>query len=171
MIIHDSIKRTSYYFLSCIVFFAQCRTMTFDNGAEESGFTFDGWNAAGGTIWVDDLSGSATITKDAGTWDFISFEIGPFVGGNQMRIESNLGDVYDYGDNILQGHTVNWTGISSITFSRLSGSGAAGDHDDLVYSPSVSVGVDNQNSSVQSRIYPNPTTGLITVDRVNDTHQ
>jgi len=140
------------------------QTMTFDNGPVETGFTLDGWDAAGGTIWMGDLAGTATITKDAGTWDFISFEIGPFVGGNQMRIESNLGDVYDYGDNILQSHTVNWTGITSITFSRLSGSGAAGDHDNLVYSPSVSVDIESQTSSIQSRVYPNPTTGAVVID-------
>jgi hypothetical protein len=150
-------------------FFVQGQTMTFDNGALENGFTLSGWNAASGTIWMENLIEPATIMKDAGTWDFISFTIGPFIGGgiNEMRIESNLGDVYDYGDNIVQSHTLNWMGITAVTFSRISGSGVASDHDDIVYTSSLSVGLSDKETTNGLNLYPNPSNGEITIDLGN----
>lgn len=107
--------------------------MTFDSGATEPGFAFDGFNAASGTIWVADLATTATVTKNAGTWDFISFKVGPFVGENMMMVESNLGDSFTYDGNIPATHQLNWYGIQSITFSRISGSGFSNDLDDFEY--------------------------------------
>lgn len=112
----------------------QTYTMTFNNGASEPGFTFNGWSAAGGTIWVANLATTATVTKDVGTWNFISFYVGPYVGANIMKVESDLGDLYTYNTDTPATHTLNWMGITSVTFSRISGGGASADHDNFVYS-------------------------------------
>ena len=113
------------------------QTMTFNNGASEPGFTFNGWSAAAGTIWVANLASTATVTKDVGTWNFISFEVGPFVGANDMRVESDLGDTYDYNTSTAGKHTLLWMGITSVTFSRTSGSGASADHDNFEYTTAI----------------------------------
>ncbi len=121
--------------LAMIVSFSvgYCQTMTFDNGPTESGFTFDGWAGALGTIWVSNLVNPATVTKDAGTWNFISFGVGPFVGANAMQVTSNLGQTYDYSTDTLGLHILNWAGVTTITFARISGSGASADHDNFKY--------------------------------------
>lgn len=109
------------------------QTMTFTNGASEPGFTFNGWSSNLGTIWVANLASTATVNKDVGTWNFISFEVGPFVGANNMQVESDLGDIYLYNTSIAGKHTLLWMGITSATFSRISGSGASADHDNFEY--------------------------------------
>lgn len=113
--------------------FSFCQTMTFDNGAAELGFTFSGWSDAGGTIWHENLANPAIVSKDIGTWNFISFEVGPFVGENMMEVTSDLGDVFAYETSNPAVHTLNWEGVTTITFTRISGSGAAADHDNFNY--------------------------------------
>ncbi len=110
------------------------QTMTFDAGAAETGFSFAGWNAASGTIWVANLATTATITKNTGTWNVVSFYVGPYVGANIMQVQDNLGHTYSYNSATTGTHTLNWTGITSLTFSRVSGSGASADIDNIVYS-------------------------------------
>jgi hypothetical protein len=109
------------------------QTMTFNSGAAETGFTFSGWNAASGTIWVANLATTATITKNTGTWTLVSFHVGPYVGANIMRVEDNLGHSYEYNSATAATYTLNWAGITTLTFSRVSGSGASADIDDIVY--------------------------------------
>ncbi|MDN5215146.1 T9SS type A sorting domain-containing protein [Fulvivirgaceae bacterium BMA12] len=108
--------------------------MTFNSGASESGFSFSGWSALGGAIYVSNLANPARVTKNSGTWNFTSFTVGPFTGANNMRVTSNLGDSYNYNTASAGTHTLNWTGITSVTFTRISGSGASADHDNFVYS-------------------------------------
>ncbi len=117
---------------SHLVCFSQI--MTFSNGASEPGFTFNGWSANNSTIWVANLASNATVTKNVGTWNFISFYVGPFVGANTMQVQSDLGDTYIYSTSTVGQHTLNWTGITTATFSRIGGSGASADHDNFVYS-------------------------------------
>ena len=107
--------------------------MTFDNGAYEPGFTLNGWSWAAGTIWVANLASTATVDVDTGTWNFLNFYVGPFVGSNDMQVVSNLGDTYTYNTSSAGIHTLNWMGITQVTFSRVSGSGASADHDNFVY--------------------------------------
>ena len=125
------------HLILCLFGFASlslhAQVMTFDTGATEAGFTFDGFNSAPGTIWVADLASTATLTKDARLWNFVSFKVGPFLGENMIMVESNLGDSFTYDGNIPATHTLNWSGIQSITFSRISGSGFSNDLDDFVY--------------------------------------
>ena len=84
----------NFIFLSIVLWishFGYGQTMTFTNGASETGFTFTGWSAASGTIWLANLANPATVSKNSGTWDFNSFYVGPFVGSNNMQVTSNLG--------------------------------------------------------------------------------
>ncbi len=111
--------------------------MTFSNGASEPGFTFTGWSAASGTIWVANLASTATVTKDVGTWNFHTFYIGPFVGANIMQVVSDLGDTYTYNTSTPGTHVLDWMGITSVTFSRISGGGASADHDNFEYTVAV----------------------------------
>ena len=113
------------------------QTMTFDNGPSEPGFTFIGWNGTGGTIWLSNLIEPATLSKDNGTWDFISFEVGPFVGENNMQLTSDLGQSYDYITDTAGIHILNWVGVTTVIFTRISGSGASADHDNFKYVLSV----------------------------------
>ncbi|MDN5203596.1 T9SS type A sorting domain-containing protein [Fulvivirgaceae bacterium BMA10] len=110
------------------------QTMTFNSGAAESGFSFSGWASGGGTIWVANLASTASVSKNTGTWNFTSFKVGPFTGSNNMRVTSNLGHSYDYNTGSSGTHTLNWTGVTTVTFRRISGSGASADHDNFVYS-------------------------------------
>ncbi len=123
--------------------------MTFSKGASEPGFTFNGWSSDSSTIWVANLASTATVTKNVSTWNFISFYVGPFVGANTMKMESDLGDIYIYDTDSTGKHFLNWVGITSVTCSRISGSGASADHDDFVY-------------SVDSIICNNPTVPVLT---------
>jgi len=126
-------KRVFLLFLMVCHIIGFSQTMTFSNGASEPGFTFNGWSSDSSTIWVANLASTATVTKDVGTWNFISFVVGPFVGANTMQVESNLGDIYTYNTSTAGKHILVWMGITSVTFSRISGSGASADHDDFIY--------------------------------------
>lgn len=109
------------------------QTMTFNTGATEPGFTFGNWGSGGGTIWVGNLAFAATVTKNTGTWNFISFEVGPFLGINNMQVTSDLGHSYNYSTATAGVHTLNWIGVTTVTFTRTSGSGISADHDNFVY--------------------------------------
>ena len=129
-----SMKKLIPLLLALLTFFQlQAQVMTFDNGAIEPGFSFTGWNSASGTIWVADLASTSMIEKTSGIWNFSSFDVGPFVGENQMLVVSDLGDSLEYDANIDTTYNLNWIGISSVTFSRISGSGASSDIDNIVY--------------------------------------
>lgn len=129
---------------------AHSQTMDFSNGASEPGFTFSGWSAISGAIYMTSLSSPATVTVNSGYWNFESFEVGPFTGNNTMQVTSNLGDSYDYNTDTIGTHILNWTNVTTVTFTRLSGSGASADHDNFSYSitppPSdVVVSIPNDN--------------------------
>lgn len=114
---------------------AQSDTMKFSTSASHPGFTFTSWNwDASGTIFMANLIVPSIIEKDTGTFDLISFDVGPFVGpgGNSIRLTSDMGDTLVYTDGVATTHTVNWTGISSLTFERQAGSAAAADHDNFI---------------------------------------
>ena len=134
------------------------QTMTFSSGPSQSGFTFNGWTGSGGTIWHANLSSPATCSKVTGTWDFISFKVGPFTGSNTYRVTSNLGHSYDYSGSVSQVHMLNWTGITSVSFARISGSGSAADHDDFKFNEVTLNLVENKKPN-ELKIYPNPITG------------
>lgn len=142
-------------FVTIASFVSAQQTMSFSSGANYSGFTFNGWNGSGGTIWHANLSSPASCSKNSGTWDFISFKIGPYTGSNVYRVTSNLGHTYDYSGNTTQVHVLNWTGVTSVSFSRISGSGAASDHDDFVFNETV-LGLSELDSYNEIKIYPNP---------------
>ncbi len=72
--------------LTASYFSANSQIMTFSNGAEEPGFTFNGWSADSSTIWVANLASTATVSAKTGIWNFISFYVGPFVGVNDMQV-------------------------------------------------------------------------------------
>lgn len=144
------------------------QTMTFSSGASEPNFTFNGWTSGGGTIWHANLANPATVTSDvAYSWDFTSFKVGPFLGANTFEVTSNLGDSYSYNGNVAATHTLNWTGVSTVTFTRTSGSGASADHDDFVYSLNL-LSVDNFSLSENVKIFPTINNGKFTLS-YNDT--
>lgn len=113
---------------------AIAQTMTFNGGPTEPGFTLNNWTSAGGTIWHANLATPTTCSVNSGTWNFLSFDVGPFTGANTYEVTSNLGDSYTYSGNTATTHTLNWMGVTTVTFTRISGSGAAADHDNFVYS-------------------------------------
>lgn len=111
---------------------AQQQTMTFASGAAHPGFTFTNWSALNGTIWNANLSADAIITKDVGTFNLISFDVGPFTGANMIQLTSDQLDTLIYDASIVTTHTVNWTGITEIRHTRLSGAAASEDIDNVV---------------------------------------
>lgn len=151
-------KNTLLY-LSLLIFITSFvsaqQTMSFPSGPNHSGFSFSGWNGSGGTIWHSNLSSPASCSKNSGTWDFVSFKVGPYTGSNTYRVTSNLGHTYDYSGNTTQVHTLNWTGITSISFSRIAGSGLASDHDDFVFNETV-LNLTSFEQSDKPQVYPNP---------------
>ncbi len=111
------------------------QTMTFDSGATETGFTFNGWNAAGGTIYFANTNTGASMFKDTGTFNLISFDVGPYTSNTNITVTSDLGHSYSYNTSIAQTHTLNWSGISSLNFSTNTFTAGEGspDHDNFVY--------------------------------------
>ena len=110
--------------------------MTFSTGASHTGFTFPPleWNAASGTIWIANLAGASTITKDVGTFDLKSFDIGtPVAGVNMIELTSDVGDTLVYDESVVTTHNVSWAGVTTLKFERVSGSGATADIDNIVY--------------------------------------
>lgn len=105
--------------------------MTFSSGASETGFSFSGWSAGGGTIWHTSLGTNATVSKNSGTWDFTSFTTAPFAGTNNYQVTSNLGHSYTF-TGASATHSLSWTGVTTVTFLRTSGSAAAEDFDNFV---------------------------------------
>lgn len=139
------------------------QTMTFSSGASEPNFTFNGWTSAGGTIWHANLANPATVTSDvAYSWDFTSFKVGPFLGANTFEVTSNLGHSYSYNGNVAATHTLNWTGVSTVTFTRTSGSGASTDHDDFVYSLNL-LTLDDFDLSENAKVFPTVNNGKFTL--------
>jgi hypothetical protein len=130
-------KKLLLAFITCICFLnAKSATMTFDFGPSETGFTFNGWAAGGGTIFFDNLANPATFSIDAGTFDFTSFSVAVFSGANNYSVTNNLSQTVNFTGN--DGTVVlNWTGITSVTFTRTSGSASAEDFDDFVYNLST----------------------------------
>lgn len=141
----------------------EAQTMTFSGGASEPNFTFNGWTSGGGTIWHVNLANPATVTVSNGySWDFTSFKVGPFVGANTFEVTSNLGHSYTYSGNTAATHTLNWSGVTTVTFTRISGSGASADHDDFVYSLN-SLGVSDIDFSKNVKIFPTVNNGAFTL--------
>lgn len=140
------IKSSILFFLFILLLlansaYAQNQTMTFSSGASETGFTFSGWNSSDGGIILENLAGTSTISKNSGSWNFVSFDVtqlywtGGYFGYNQMTIQSNLGNTYTFTADQLVTHTLNWTGITSITVTRSSGMAGAVVFDNIVYKP------------------------------------
>lgn len=144
------------------------QTMTFAGGASEPNFTFNGWTSASGTIWHANLANPASVTVNTNyTWDFTSFKVGPFTGVNDFQVTSNLGHSYSYSGATAATHTLNWSGVSTVTFTRTSGSGASADHDDFVYSLNL-LSVDNFSLRENVKIFPTINNGKFTLS-YNDT--
>ena len=114
--------------------FTFSQTMMFTSGATEPGFTLNGWGTlTPGSINQSNLAAPSTVSVNTGTFNIVSFSVGPFAGGNTITVSSNLGDTFSYNSAILTTHTLNWTGITTLTFTRTGGSGAAADYDNFVY--------------------------------------
>ncbi|MFV0566608.1 MAG: T9SS type A sorting domain-containing protein [Flavobacteriaceae bacterium] len=136
------------------------QTMTFSSGATEPGFTFSGWNSDNAnTIWLANatVDYTATCTVDSGTWDFISFDVGPFLGNLTYEVTSNLNDSYSYSGNTAQTHTLNWMGITSVTFKITAAQFQtfSADHDNFVYRINT-LGMENEKVQQTITVYPNP---------------
>ncbi|WP_415376440.1 T9SS type A sorting domain-containing protein [Patiriisocius sp. Uisw_017] len=137
----NSIKRmtkntfTVFFFFFSIAISLQAQTMTFDAGVSESGFSFSNWaRLTQYAIAQSNLASPSNITKAAGTWNAISFTVGPWTGDNTITVSSNLGhsQVFNSGATgtiYLSG----FTGITTLTFERTAGSGDSADYDNLVY--------------------------------------
>lgn len=139
------------------------QTMTFSGGASEPNFTFNGWTSGGGTIWHANLANPATVTVDNNyNWDFTSFKVGPFLGANTFEVTSNLGHSFTYSGNTAVTHTLNWFGVTTVTFTRTSGSGASADHDDFVYSLNL-LSVNNFDLKTNVKIFPTVNQGKFTL--------
>ena len=118
----------------------QAETMTFSSGAAYPEFSFTGFNTDNNnTIWMANdpaTSYLSTITKNSGKFTLISFEYGTATGGayaegNTIQLSSNLGDTTTYtGSGVL---TLNWAGITTLTFQKIAGASASGDIDDIVF--------------------------------------
>ena len=108
-------KITFFIAMLSLAFNLNAQTMTFDSGASETGFTFTNWNAAGGAIFSGNLANPTVITKDSGTFDFVSFDVTGFLSDTTFDVTSNLGDTYSYNTDTAQTHTLNWVAISSIS--------------------------------------------------------
>lgn len=158
-------KKTLLFFLITLFNYSvmQSQTMTFDSGASETGFSFNGWTGTG-AIYMSNLSNPSTITKNSGTWNIVSFYVGPFTGNNDMQVTSNLGNSYNYNTNSAGTHTLNWAGITTLTFTRISGGGASADYDNIVYTVNLSLEDNQFNNSV--KIYPNPSTEFIEISNL-----
>lgn len=109
--------------------------MTFDSSVSEPGFSFVNWGyeSGSGRAYHNIPSNTATITSNSGTFDIISFDVFEFSGGQTFQVESNLGDTQTFTDTGDKTVTLNWEGITSLTFTRLSGSGAGFEMDNVAY--------------------------------------
>ncbi len=145
----------------CFALGLNAQVMEFNSGASHPGFTFNGWNGSGGTIWVANLIQPATITKNTGTFTMYGFKIGPFAGGNMMMLTSDQGDTLNYNSSVLGWHTMTWAGITTLKWERTSGSGSSEDIDSVLYQPIV-VGVESASHG-KIDVYPNPSNGRIRV--------
>ena len=115
-------------------FNVNAQVMTFNSGPTETGFTLNGWgNLSAGAINQSNLNSSSTISVNNGVFNITSFSVGPYSGGNTINVSSNLGDSYTYNSGSLVTHTLNWSNITTLTFTRTSGSGPAADYDNFVY--------------------------------------
>jgi len=137
--------------------------MTFDSGASEPGFSFSNWNAASGAIFSANLANPSIVSNSSETFNFISFAVTGFLSDNTIEVTSNLGDSYTYSTNTIQTHTLNWMGVSTITFTRISGSQSASDHDNFVYEISETLNVENTNAKIEFTIFPNPVKQNLTI--------
>jgi hypothetical protein len=122
--------------------FAQNQTMTFSSGASEPGFTFSYWSYDSdiAAIFMSDPSNySSKITKTSGAWDFISFDVTTiywaFGDHWTIKVQSNKGDEYTFFTSTLGTHTLNWTGVTWVTFTKIGGTTGAGGYDNFVYKP------------------------------------
>jgi len=78
-------------------------TMTFDTGPNHPGFSFSGWSGAGGILFPTSagVGDVAQITKNALTWDVVSFSTAPFGNGNgTWKAYSDKGDEYLFTPNV-----------------------------------------------------------------------
>jgi len=142
-------------------------TMTFSSGALEPGFSFTNWSGAGGAIYSSNLANPSTISDNSGTFTIYTFEVTGFLSNNTIEVTSNLGDSYTYSTNSAQIHTLNWAGISSLTFTRISGSGSASDHDNFVYAPSETLSIDTIEETIDLSIYPIPSNNVLNIKTTN----
>ena len=116
-------------------------TMTFDTGPNHPGFSFSGWSGAAGILFPTSagVGDVAQITKNALTWDVVSFTTAPFGNGNgTWKAYSDKGDEYLFTPNVggAQTHTLNWIGISWLRVSLIntnSGGNQSFDFDNVVY--------------------------------------
>ncbi|MEE9373165.1 MAG: hypothetical protein V3V00_08940, partial [Saprospiraceae bacterium] len=110
-------------------------TMTFDSGPNEPGFSFTNWKAGAGVIFQKNLPDLSTISKDAGTWNLISFRTKPFGNSGNFEATSDLSHSYIFNPNTggQQTHTLNWAGITTLTITRINPSAGSYDFDDVVY--------------------------------------
>ncbi len=135
------------------------QTMTFSSGAAERGFTFKGWNSNTNIIWINNTSehSTATCTINSGTWNFVSFTTEPFTSIPNFKVTSNKGDTYSVDNDTTSIHTLNWTGITTVTFTILNGNfnNKSCLFDNFVYSLNTPNTVYNPTTSNIS-VYPNP---------------
>ncbi len=147
----------------CMPFIGQSQeTMTFSSGATEAGFTFNGWTSDKSTIWMSNTieNSTATCTINSGTWNFISFYTGPYTSIRNFMVTSNKGDSYSFKGDTVTTHTLNWTDITSVTFTILNGNFQQGscDFDDFVYSTNT-LDIASKPSAANIVLYPNPIVG------------
>ncbi len=114
--------------IPCIIFLSffsylsklssQNKTMTFDNGPIEPGFSFSNWSGSGGELYANSLTVNDVdvISKDQGCFDAVSFQIKSYYstpGGGQWRAFNDKGQevLFFVNSNSYQTVTLNWTGI------------------------------------------------------------
>ena len=113
-----------------------------------AGFSFTNWSAFEGAIYSPNLANPSIVSNSSEAFNFISFAVTGFLSDNTIEVTSNLGDSYTYSTNTIQTHTLNWMGVSTITFTRISGSQSASDHDNFMYVLSETLNVESPNSSI-----------------------
>jgi|GEM_PF-2894877 len=112
------------FFLMPYWLFAQYKTMSFDNGRSEEGFTFEGWHNNGSILALPmDLNVPYRITCTTGTFDLIGFETVFATTSELFKITTDLGDEYTFFGQQLQQHTFSFTSIKWVEFERLSNIG------------------------------------------------
>lgn len=143
-------------------------TMTFDSDCSEEGFSFSNWNYDSGKIFSGNLRNPSFITDNEGTFTITSFEVTGFLSNNTIEVTSDLGDSYTYSTNTAQTHTLNWAGVTTITFNRIAGTGQASDHDNFVYTPSETLTTREVSNTNLIEVFPNPVRNRLNISNAKE---